>query len=178
MGNGKNCSRQMLRGWDVSGYADMGTWNALRFGGERIDARMLPAGLTARELDKLQWKSAVEVCVNDRKATPQMCSANKIQETLTAKSITALGNNTWLVDMGKVLTGWFELQTPQLHEGHEITAVYSDFMKADGSIEEQGRVISILLPVKMVTSSAISSITMLSVTLRFPICLIIRSRRK
>ena len=121
-----------------SGYADMGTWNALRFGGERIDARMLPAGLTARELDKLQWKSAVEVCVNDRKATPQMCSANKIQETLTAKSITALGNNTWLVDMGKVLTGWFELQTPQLPEGHEITAVYSDFMKADGSIEEQG----------------------------------------
>lgn len=121
-----------------SGYSDMGTWNALRFGGERIDARMLPANLTTEELDKLQWKPAAEVSINERRATPQMCESNKIQETLTVKSITALGNNTWLVDMGKVLTGWFELQIPRLPEGHEITAAYSDFMKADGSIEEQG----------------------------------------
>ncbi|MDR0750111.1 MAG: glycoside hydrolase family 78 protein [Tannerellaceae bacterium] len=121
-----------------SGYSDTGSWNALRFGGERIDARMLPSGLTVEELDKLQWTATAAVTVNDRKASPQMCESNKIQEIVTPKTITLLDNNTWLIDMGKVLTGWFELQIPQMSEGHAITASYSDFMKTDGSIDEQG----------------------------------------
>lgn len=121
-----------------SGYSDTGTWNALRFGGERMDARMLPMSLTAEYLDKLSWTAACEVAVHPRLLSPQMCEPNKIQEVLSPKSITFLGNETWLVDMGKVLTGWFELQVPSLQAGHEITVTYSDFMKADGSIEEQG----------------------------------------
>lgn len=122
-----------------SGYYDTGTWNALRFGGERIDARMLPSGLESDELDKLTgWTSAKEIVVNVRKASPQMSEQNKIQEVLSPKSITALGDSTWLVDLGKVITGWFELHVPQLPSGHEIVASYSDYMKPDGTIEEQG----------------------------------------
>ena len=121
-----------------SGYIDTGSWNALHFGGERIDGRILPLALTAEELDNLSWEAVYEVNVLSRKSTPQMCEPNKIQEILSPKSITSLGNDTWLVDMGKVLTGWFELKTPQMPEGHELTVVYSDFMKSDGTIEEQG----------------------------------------
>lgn len=122
-----------------SGYSDTGTWNALRFGGERIDARMLPAGLSAEELDKLSsWVPAAEVSLHARMATPQMCEPNKIQEVLEPKNITQLADSTWLVDLGKVITGWFELQTPQLPAGHEVVASYSDYMKPDGTIEEQG----------------------------------------
>lgn len=122
-----------------SGYYDTGTWNALRFGGERIDARMLPSGLEEGDLDNLLgWVSAEEISVRVRKASPQMSEQNKIQEVLTPKSIIALGDSTWLVDLGKVITGWFELHIPQLPSGHEITASYSDYMRPDGVIEEQG----------------------------------------
>ena len=121
-----------------SGYADMGTWNALQFGGERMDARLLPRSLAPGELDKLAWEKAAEIDVASRRLTPQMCEPNKIQETLSPKSITFLENGTWLVDMGKVLTGWFELRIPSLPAGHELKVTYSDFMKPDGTVEEQG----------------------------------------
>ena len=121
-----------------SGYSDTGSWNALQFGGERIDARQLPLSLTPAGLDKLAWEKTAEINVASRRLTPQMCEPNKVQETLSPKSITLLENGTWLVDMGKVLTGWFELQIPSLPAGHELKVSYSDFMKPDGTIEEQG----------------------------------------
>lgn len=122
-----------------SGYYDTGTWNALQFGGERIDARMLPSGFGVEELDKLSgWTSAAEIVINTRKASPQMSELNKIQEILIPKNIIALGDSTWLVDLGKVITGWFELHVPRLPAGHEIIASYSDYMRPDGTIEEQG----------------------------------------
>ena len=121
-----------------SGYADTGSWFALQFGGERIDARRLPASLTSAGLDKLDWGKTAEINVASRRLTPQMCEPNKVQETLSPKSITLLENGMWLVDMGKVLTGWFELQIPSLPAGHELKVSYSDFMKPDGTIEEQG----------------------------------------
>lgn len=121
-----------------SGYSDTGSWNALQFGGERIDARQLPISLTPAGLDKLAWENTAEINVASRRLTPQMCEPNKVQETLSPKSITLLENGTWLVDMGKVLTGWFELRIPPLPAGHELKVSYSDFMKPDGTIEEQG----------------------------------------
>lgn len=122
-----------------SGYSDTGSWNALRFGGERIDARIFPANLFSEELNKLSsWIPAVTVALHIRKATPQMGEPNKIQEVLEPKSITSLGDSTWLVDLGKVINGWFELRIPQLPSGHEIVTSYSDYMKPDGTIEEQG----------------------------------------
>lgn len=121
-----------------SGYSDTGTWQALRFGGERIDGRLLPANLGYEELNKLKWAPVAVVSIPAHKATTQTCEPNKKQETLTPKSIEALGPDTWLVDMGKVLTGWFELHIPQLDARHEITVSYSDNMGRDGRIEEQG----------------------------------------
>ena len=121
-----------------SGYSDTGTWQALRFGGERIDGRLLPKNLTKEELNKLKWAPVAVVPIKAHKVSTQTCEPNKKQETLAPKSIEALDNNTWLVDMGKVLTGWFELHIPQLTAGHEITVTYSDFIGKDGRIEEQG----------------------------------------
>lgn len=122
----------------ASGYSDTGTWQALRFGGERIDGRLLPENLTKEELNKLKWAAVAVVPVKAHKASTQTCEPNKKQETLAPKSIEALDKNTWLVDMGKVLTGWFELRIPQLAAGHEITVTYSDYIGKDGRIEEQG----------------------------------------
>lgn len=121
-----------------SGYSDTGTWQALRFGGERIDGRLLPDNLGTEGLNKLEWAPVAIVPITVHDISPQTCESNRKQETLTPKSIEALGNKTWLIDMGKVLTGWFELRIPQLVSGHVITVSYSDYMGRDGRVEDQG----------------------------------------
>lgn len=121
-----------------SGYSDTGTWQALQFGGERIDGRLLPHNFTVSGLDDLRWEPVKIIQVPNRQVSPQMCEPNTIQDVLIPKSIEALGNDSWLVDMGKVLTGWFELRIPQLTEGHKIRVTYSDYMTKEGYIKEQG----------------------------------------
>ena len=62
----------------------------------------------------------VKVNVPDHIASPQMCEINKIHQILQAVSVKKLGESLWLVDMGKVQTGWFEMQMPILPAGHEV----------------------------------------------------------
>lgn len=121
-----------------SGYSDTGTWQALRFGGERIDGRILPVNISSGELNKLEWHPVTTVPVNGLKETPQMCEPNKVQEILTPKSIKSLGDSAWLVDIGKVITGWFELKLPHLPAGHEVTVIYTDDIGKDPDFKEQG----------------------------------------
>ena len=121
-----------------SGYSDTGTWRALQFGGERVDGRILPKDLSSQTLDQLKWAPVVTVNVPGHIASPQMCEVNKIHDTLQPVSIKKLGDDTWLVDMGRVQTGWFEMRMPTLREGHEITMEYSDNLTKEGEFDKQG----------------------------------------
>lgn len=128
------------RSWQgrESGYSDTGTWRALQFGGERVDGRILPKDLSSQTLDQLKWAPVVTVNVPDHIASPQMCEVNKIHDTLQPVAIKKLGDGTWLVDMGRVQTGWFEMRMPTLPEGHEITMEYSDNLTKEGEFDKQG----------------------------------------
>lgn len=121
-----------------SGYSDTGTWQALRFGGERIDARILPANLAKDGLSKMKWFPVTVVPVSAHMETPQMCEPDKVQEVLIPKNIKDLGEGVWLVDMGKVITGWFELEIPRLDAGHQVTVTYTDDVVKDPDFKEQG----------------------------------------
>ena len=121
-----------------SGYSDTGTWRALQFGGERLDGRILPRDLSTQALDKMKWTPVVKVNVPDHFASPQMCEVNKIHQTLQAVSVKKIDDDTWLVDMGKVQTGWFEMQMPILPAGHEVIMEYSDNLTKDGEFDKQG----------------------------------------
>ena len=121
-----------------SGYSDTGTWRALQFGGERVDGRILPRDLSTQALDKMEWIPVVKVNVPDHIASPQMCEINKIHQILQAVSVKKLGESLWLVDMGKVQTGWFEMQMPILPAGHEVIMEYSDNLTKDGEFDKQG----------------------------------------
>ena len=121
-----------------SGYSDTGTWRALQFGGERVDGRILPRDLSTQALDKMKWTPVVKVNVPDHIASPQMCEVNKIHQILQAVSVKKLGESLWLVDMGKVQTGWFEMQMPILPAGHEVIMEYSDNLTKDGEFDKQG----------------------------------------
>ena len=80
----------------------------------------------------------VKVNVPDHIASPQMCEINKIHQILQAVSVKKLGESLWLVDMGKVQTGWFEMQMPILPAGHEVIMEYSDNLTKDGEFDKQG----------------------------------------
>ena len=121
-----------------SGYSDTGTWRALQFGGERVDGRILPAELSSQVLDTMKWAPVTVVEVPAHTVSPQMCEVNTIHRELRPVSIKELGGKTWLVDMGKVQTGWFEMRMPVLPAGHEITMEYSDNLTKEGEFDKQG----------------------------------------
>ena len=118
-----------------SGYVDLGSWKPWGFGGEKIDARQVPLEFTREGLKGLEWKPVEIARVEGLVATPQMCQLNAVKEVVSPVSITCLGNDQWLVDMGKALNGQFEIQLPTLPAGQEIKADYSDHLKGNGEME-------------------------------------------
>ncbi len=121
-----------------SGYKDTGTWWPLQFGGERIDGRVAPTDLSAPTLNKFTWTPARVVNLPGMKSSPQVCEPNKIIKTYAVKSIKQLDATTWLVDMGRVITGWFEMEMPVLPAGTEVRMDYYDNLQNDGTLEHQG----------------------------------------
>ncbi len=121
-----------------SGYSDTGNWCALQFGGERVDGRIVPEDFSPAFLDKMKWYPVVKVNVPEHIVSPQMCEANKIHDVLQPVSIKNIGKDIWLVDMGKVQTGWFEMCMPHLPTGHEVTMEYSDNLTKEGGFDKQG----------------------------------------
>jgi alpha-L-rhamnosidase len=117
----------------ASGYEDSGSWNALRFGGENINAANNPKDLYPSTLDKLTWQPAEVRTPHDHDIMPEMTEPNRIQEKIPAKTITGIDAETWLVDFGKSVNGWFEWHLPALPKEQKISIYYSDDINADGT---------------------------------------------
>lgn len=136
----------------ASGYSDTGLWYPLQFGGERVDGRQVPADMNASTLDNRQWTPAAVVPITDMTATPQMFGGNQIirrsmpitvismELTKTDASLPVVLQpvKSWLVDMGRVLTGWLELRVPGLEHGQEVKIEYADYIPVGGQFECQG----------------------------------------
>lgn len=121
----------------LSGYRDTGSWNALDFGGEEVDARLNPLTMESSELDKLQWGKAMVLEDFNHKATPQMVEPDRIYERLSRKSVRKCENGVWMLDFGRVITGWFELRLRNLKDGECISIEYSDELDDNGNLEPQ-----------------------------------------
>ena len=122
-----------------SGYSDTGTWMALQFAGEQVDAAKNPQDLNSATLDQLTWNPVVTQFVPTHEISPEMSEPNRIQETIQVKNIKAINSTTWFVDMGKCLHGWFELRFPQLIKGQVVTMEYSDYLDSNGNLVDQGQ---------------------------------------
>ncbi|MDR0543395.1 MAG: family 78 glycoside hydrolase catalytic domain [Dysgonamonadaceae bacterium] len=120
----------------ASGYEDTGSWNALRFGGEKIDAAKNPKDMYPATLDKLTWQPAIVRTAHNHEIAPEMTEPNRIQEKIQAKSVKRINLTTWLVDMGKSVNGWFEWRLPQLPQGQTVTIHYTDDLNNDGTWKE------------------------------------------
>ena len=122
-----------------SGYRDYDSWRPGHFGGEIIDARVVPASLRAKDLDALEWGPVEVVKIGGIVATPQMCEPCRVQETVQAVSVVPDGEGRWIVDFGRVLNAMPELKLPSLPAGHRTFASFTDHIMPDGSREIYSR---------------------------------------
>ena len=122
-----------------SGFTGIGNWRPHRFGGERVEAGQLLADFNATTLDAVEWANVQEVDVPAHAVSPRMTEPNRIQQELRPVQISPLGQDCWLVDMGKSLTGWVEIAFPVLKEGQEIVLEFADLL-VDGQLGNQGQI--------------------------------------
>ncbi len=112
-----------------SGYSGTGNWRPHRFGGEVIDGSLLLADLTHASLEKVKWSPVTKVDIPEHEVSPQMSEPNLITERLKPQKVTQVDDSTFMIDMGKNLTGWFEIKFPELSAKQVITLEYCDFIE-------------------------------------------------
>ena len=131
---GKDGLRKVFASTDSSweyahgGYTDTGIWVAGNFGGERVDARVRPASMDSKDLDALEWNGCNEVEFEGIACSPQMCEPNVVIDRFPAARTEKLADGEWLVDIGRDITGWFEVNMKGLSAGQEIILEYSDHL--------------------------------------------------
>lgn len=121
-------------------YQRFGPWSAGNYGGEIVDGSLKNQNLMGEDPDKGNWVPAAEFTVPAHEISPQMCELNQIQETILPVSVTPAENNSFLVDMGKNLSGWTEIHFSGLHKSQEVTMEYCDHLSDNGQFVDQNQV--------------------------------------
>jgi alpha-L-rhamnosidase len=120
-----------------SGYTRHGNWRPHQFGGEILDGSLAKSDLWLDEKSGRNWSPVAVIQVPDHELTPQMVQLNRISETIVPVAIQKLSTDTFLVDMGKSLTGWTEIHFPELRKSQEIVLEYSDHLDKNGKFVNQ-----------------------------------------
>lgn len=109
-----------------SSYSRTGTWKPHNFGGEIIDGEMAKGDLLYEETSERSWEPVTVVQVPSHKVTPQMVEMNQITDTISPIAIVQIAQDTFIVDMGRTFTGWFEMHFDKLKKSQEIIIEYHD----------------------------------------------------
>lgn len=123
-----------------SGYSTIGSWRPGEFGGEMVEGSKLLKNLSSASLDSASWSQVKISRVPEHMITPQMVEPNKIMDTIKPISVNNIRDSVWLVDMGKTLTGWFEIKFPALLKGQEVVMEYCDHLDENGNTVNQGQI--------------------------------------
>ncbi len=118
-----------------------GEWKWGNFGGEVHDARLDEPDWANPDYDDSSWSPAAPGMVSTPIVSAEILQRNRVIETITPVKVTKLGrasassknpaatNTTfWLVDMGKAMTGTFEITFPSAPKGHEVSMEFGDSM--------------------------------------------------
>jgi len=126
------------KGWKGrrSEYTLIGDWRWGRFGGEKVDGSRIISDWTTENLNRLDWTSVTKVEVPEHSVSAQMVEPNRICETFTADSIIEISKDTYLLDMGKNLTGWIKVKFPVLQKGQEILMEYCDHLDKGNFVDQ------------------------------------------
>ena len=107
--------------WEASPspYSYTGNWQPMQFGGECYDARVKP-----------RWRRASVYETKDISITQQEFEGNRKVGRLWPQSVDTLSDGTFLIDFGRVVTGWLQVQCQRIPEGKVITMEYLDHLEA------------------------------------------------
>jgi alpha-L-rhamnosidase len=111
-----------------------------RYGGEVVTGNVQKQNAVFEKPDDLLWKKVAIVEVPDHKVSPQMVAPNRIKETIQALEVRQLEDKSFLIDMGKNLTGWFEIAFTGLNESQEVVLEYSDHLNKEGQLAYQAQI--------------------------------------
>lgn len=123
-----------------SEYERISNWRSGRYGGEIVTGNLEARNKALQTPDALTWEKVIIAEVPEHEASPQMVEANRIMETIQPDKIERLNDSTYLVDMGKCISGWFEITFPPLQESSEIIMEYSDHLTENGELRGQGQI--------------------------------------
>jgi alpha-L-rhamnosidase len=100
----------------------IGPWDILDFGGERIDARRQVPDWNTADFDDAKWDSA-EVWKGRIPATlsAQMVEPQVMFQKITPKSVSKNDDGTYLIDMSRNYTGYFEIKLRNGTAGQMLT---------------------------------------------------------
>ncbi|MBT3192437.1 MAG: family 78 glycoside hydrolase catalytic domain [Verrucomicrobia bacterium] len=110
----------------ASSMAYQGQWKWNKFGGEVHTAAHDQPDWVDADFDDSAWPLAKLAKVADTIVSAEMLQRSRVIETMTPVKITNLGAATWLVDMGKAMTGTFEIIFPKAEKGRKVTMAFGD----------------------------------------------------
>ena len=111
-----------------------GRWQWNNFGGETHDATIEVPDWMSPEFEAGKWAAAKVVEVAEAPSSAQMLPPSRVVETLTPVEVKPLDGEkgTWLVDMGKAMTGTFEITFPAGPRGHRTQIEFGDLHPVAG----------------------------------------------
>ncbi len=110
----------------ASSMAYRGAWNWNRYGGEVHDGTQDQPNWADAGFDDSAWPGAKPANVAATAVSSEMLQRNRAIETITPVQVTRLSENAWLVDMGKAMTGTFEISFPKGDKGHKVSMEFGD----------------------------------------------------
>jgi alpha-L-rhamnosidase len=123
-----------------SSYTQMGNWRPRNFGGERLDGSMTAGDLLLENHGAGTWKPVMLVEVPAHSVSCQMTETNSITEIIKPVAVSQVADDTFLVDMGKNLTGWIKIGFPKLSKSQEVTIEYADHINENGQLSNQRQI--------------------------------------
>ena len=118
------------KSWKVrcGGYYEPGQWGRVQFQGEVVRGSELPADFEKQTLDNLTWQPVIVPSLPDRLVTPMMCEPNVVQAELKPVLIKKHDAESWIIDMGKSVTGWTKIHFGKLRKGQRVKMIYTDML--------------------------------------------------
>ncbi len=108
--------------WEAStsGYSYTGSWQPLQFGGECYDARI-----------QAEWKPATVYEASGISVSQQLFKGNRVVDTLQIVSLSREDpDGSVLVNFGRAVSGWFQVEFRPLEPGDTVTMEYLDHYSA------------------------------------------------
>ncbi len=123
-----------------SEYSRVTEWRSGNYGGDNVNANLRTTDFSGKLTDEGQWLPVAVAPVSNHQVSPQMVELNKVEEIINPSTVKPFGDKTYLIDMGKDLTGWFEIKFPKLEPKQEVTIEYCDVLDENGQFVNQKQV--------------------------------------